>query len=383
VGSWEDQVTVTVPERKQGRWSATTAWILGDRFLQTKSQSDLDNSEAVSLYTYDLNRRVLRAWWFSSLGFSTSFTGSWDEASSTFTFKVDDAGQGSSTVTSRFINDDHREWKVITKDADGKVVYEMSGKSTRQKKPGKPSGETKRAAVPTLTIFCTATLRRPVDDFAARLSRQEGAEFARVYNGSGVLLAQLKVGMPADLLLLESAKHREMAEKEGLITSAQTICHLTPVILVPRGNPRQIRSLNDLTRPGLRWGLGDAETSMLGQVTKEILGNNKIADEQVRQVTVLYGHTASNLTNSLRVGSIDAAIVWDVTGAECADFAASIAIPSERNVVLPVWVAVLKSSAKPDLARKVVEALVSEQGKEVFAKHHFAVRARQAPEKRD
>jgi hypothetical protein len=135
VGSWEDQVTVTIPERKQGRWSITTAWILGDRFIQAKSQSDLDNSEAVSLYTYDLNRRVLRAWWFSSLGFSASFTGSWDEAASTFTFKVDDAGPGSSTVTSRFIDDDHREWKVITKDADGKVVYEMSGKSIRQKKP--------------------------------------------------------------------------------------------------------------------------------------------------------------------------------------------------------------------------------------------------------
>jgi hypothetical protein len=132
VGLWEDQVTVTVPDRKQSHGSNTVAWTLGDRFLQMKYMED--GTESMFLFTYDANRRAVRAWMFSSLGYSVAFTGSWDETTSTLTLKVDDAGPGSSTATERFIDDDHHEWKLIAKDADGKVVYESSGKRTRQKK---------------------------------------------------------------------------------------------------------------------------------------------------------------------------------------------------------------------------------------------------------
>jgi hypothetical protein len=134
VGVWEDEVAVTVPEPKQGRGSNTTAWTLGDRFLQMKSKTDLDNAEQMHLFTYDPNRRAIRWWLFSSLGQASAATGSWDEATSTFTYKVEDTGPASVIITDHFTDDDHHEWKLIVKDADGKVVFETSGKATRQKK---------------------------------------------------------------------------------------------------------------------------------------------------------------------------------------------------------------------------------------------------------
>lgn len=133
VGVWEEEATVTVPERKQSRASSTVAWTLGDRFLQTKSKAD-DNSENIFLLTYDPNRRAVRNWWFSSSGQTGVSTGSLDEATSTFTLKVDDVAPGSCTITDRLIDDDHREVKVIFKDGDGKVIFESSGTATRQKK---------------------------------------------------------------------------------------------------------------------------------------------------------------------------------------------------------------------------------------------------------
>jgi hypothetical protein len=133
VGTWDDQATVTIPAPSQLRSSGTAAWALGGRFLQGKSKGD-DNSESMNLFTYDPNRRAVRAWWFSSLGYTSVSTGDWDEATSTFTFKADDSAPMTVIMTDHFIDDDHREYKVTTQDVDGKVVFQMSAKSTRQKK---------------------------------------------------------------------------------------------------------------------------------------------------------------------------------------------------------------------------------------------------------
>ncbi|MCY2955363.1 MAG: DUF1579 family protein [Planctomycetota bacterium] len=131
VGTWDNQETVTVPELKQSRRTPTAAWILGERFLQLKEKSE-DGAEMVHLFAYDQNRRAMRWWSFSSLGNAGVATGSWDEATRTFSFKMEDTGPTSVTLTDRFIDDDHREWRFIVKDADGKVVFDVSGKVTRQ-----------------------------------------------------------------------------------------------------------------------------------------------------------------------------------------------------------------------------------------------------------
>lgn len=132
VGTWDNQATVTVPELKQVRQTPTAAWILGDRFVQmTEKAAD---GEMMYLLTYDQTRRAIRFWLFSSSGFASTATGSWDEATSTLTLKADDQPPGASgTYTDRFTDDDHHEWRWLFKDANGKVVFEASGKATRLK----------------------------------------------------------------------------------------------------------------------------------------------------------------------------------------------------------------------------------------------------------
>ena len=134
VGKWDNQATVTVPELKQVRQTPTAAWILGDRFVQmTEKAAD---GEMMYLLTYDQNRRAIRFWLFGSNGFTSTATGSWDEATSTLTLKADDQPPGASgTYTDRFTDDDHHEWRWLFKDAAGKVVFEASGKVTRLKNP--------------------------------------------------------------------------------------------------------------------------------------------------------------------------------------------------------------------------------------------------------
>ena len=48
------------------------------------------------------------------------------------------------------------------------------------------------------------------------------------------------------------------------------------VLLVPAGNPKGLRGLEDLTRPGLRLGLANAEQSALGALTARLLRREAI-----------------------------------------------------------------------------------------------------------
>ena len=149
VGTWDYEVLVRIPQPDAARGSVTAAWTLGGRFLQTNSKAD-DDSELMVLMTYDPNRRVFRDWSFTSAGHASAYTGSWDEATRTFNFKANDPV--SSTWTDRFIDDDHREYTVIVRDPDGKIVYERLGKATRRKMAAeKPAPDPGAANVPPKT----------------------------------------------------------------------------------------------------------------------------------------------------------------------------------------------------------------------------------------
>jgi hypothetical protein len=72
----------------------------------------------------DQNRRAVRFWMFSSSGRTSTATGSWDEATSTLTLKVDAPPLGGSgTFTDRFTDDDHHEWQWVFKDGVADSIW--------------------------------------------------------------------------------------------------------------------------------------------------------------------------------------------------------------------------------------------------------------------
>jgi hypothetical protein len=140
VGQWEIEEMITVPIARQVRVSLTATWTLGDRFLQMKGKSGADNSDLIQMAAYNPKGRVLRGWWFSSLGYWRVASGRWDEQTNTIFWKGEDSRGMLFTATNRFVDEDHREWTHCLRDTEGEIIYEASGKATRQKKQS-PSSE--------------------------------------------------------------------------------------------------------------------------------------------------------------------------------------------------------------------------------------------------
>jgi molybdate transport system substrate-binding protein len=242
-----------------------------------------------------------------------------------------------------------------------------------------PGAAVPQAAVPqdaktaksALMLYVAAGLKPAMDDLVAAYTAKTGAQVQCDYGGSGMLISRLRLARQGDLFFPGDLWYLELAEKDDLIASKTTVCYFVPVILVEKGNPKGIRGLKDLVRPGIRLGLGNPKTCQCGRTAEALFARNGIATEAVQKNLAFSSVTVNELGIQVTLGGLDAAIVWDVTAAYYADKADAVAIPPAENEVSNVAVGLLKSSADPAAAKQFVDFLLSPEGQAIFRKHHY------------
>ena len=137
VGSWDVEITSKGLPFTKGQ--SSTNWTLDGRFVQqTGGLQAKDGSTVVkvtTLMTYDPAKKAYRSWTFLSDGSTSESEGIWNAKDRVMTSvgRKDENG-GFSTTTADFSETGSEKWKIVYTDRTGKVVSEMSGKNTRQKK---------------------------------------------------------------------------------------------------------------------------------------------------------------------------------------------------------------------------------------------------------
>jgi molybdate transport system substrate-binding protein len=202
-------------------------------------------------------------------------------------------------------------------------------------------------------------------------SAKSGIQTEVDYGGSGMLISRLRLAQRGDLFIPGDLWSVELAEKEGLVASRTPVCWLVPVILVPKGNPAKVRSLQDLARPGLRLGLGNPKSCQVGRASEELIAKNGLDAAAIQKNVVFSSTTVNELGLQVKTGSLDATIVWDAVAAQYADSAEVISIPASQNVPSRVAVAVLKSSGQPEAAQEFVKFLLTDAGQAILRAQHY------------
>jgi molybdate transport system substrate-binding protein len=222
-----------------------------------------------------------------------------------------------------------------------------------------------------LTLFCGAGIRPPAADLVEAFEREHGITIATDYAGSEVLLSRLKLNHQGDLYMPGDQHYVDLAQAEGLILSQRQVCYFVPTILVQKNNPLKIAGLRDLLKPGVRLGLGDPATCAIGRQVRKIFEKNNIPWNEVEKNLTFQSATVNELGLQIQAGSLDAVIVWDAIAAYVGEKGEIIAIPPEQNIISTVAVGILKCSQHPELSAEFVEFITSEQGQQVFQKHHY------------
>jgi Protein of unknown function (DUF1579) len=131
---WESKATDGEPRGSKGAGTSVNEWVLDGWFQQHKGKGDTPPHEILEVWTYDQHTKTYRAWGFMSPGANHyEATGTWDEKSSTLTYKGRGPGDVTTVSTMRFIDEDNRVGTRVAKDAAGKLVQDTTFKLTRQK----------------------------------------------------------------------------------------------------------------------------------------------------------------------------------------------------------------------------------------------------------
>lgn len=224
---------------------------------------------------------------------------------------------------------------------------------------------------PDLVLYCAAGIRPPAVDLVKAFEEKYGVTVSTDYAGSEVLLSKIKISQRGDLYMPGDSYYIEQAKEAGMILSSRPVCYWVPTILVRKGNPKGVGGLDDLTKPGLKVGLGDPDVCAIGRTTWKILAKNGITREDMKENLVFQSLTVNELGMQIQTKALDAVIIWDAMAKYYGEYGDEVAIESGNNVISSVNVGVLKFTKNQDLAEKFTVFLASEEGRAIFEKHSY------------
>ncbi len=226
-----------------------------------------------------------------------------------------------------------------------------------------------------LFVYCAAGMRYPMDEIVHAYSKEYGVNVQVQYGGSNTLLSQLRVGKSGDLFLAADDSYVREAQTMGLAQEVIPLATMRPVIAIRRDAKKRIASVDDLLQPGLRIACGNPDAAAIGKATKSLLqesGHWASLDRQINESGV-FKPTVNEVANDIKLGSVDAGIIWDTTAAQYPELEA-IRVPELESGVANVDIAVLKSSRHPTAALHFARyAGARDKGLQSFESAHFQV----------
>lgn len=239
---------------------------------------------------------------------------------------------------------------------------------------GCDSNEDKQSTPEKLLLYCAAGIRPPADELVEVFEREYGIKISPDYAGSEVLLSKIKIVRRGDLYMPGDKHYLDQAAKADMILSRKSVCYWIPTIFVQKGNPKEIKGLDDLLKPGIKVGLGDADACAIGRTSKQILEKNNITLEDLQKNLVFQSLTVNELGMQIQAKALDAVIVWDAIAKYYSDYGDEMLIPQEKNVISAVDVGVLKFTKHQEQAKKFMDFVSSETGQKIFQKHNYSTR---------
>lgn len=227
---------------------------------------------------------------------------------------------------------------------------------------------TPAASQGSILVYAGAGLKAPLDEIGPLFTEKTGIAVQYNYGGAGTLVSQMNLTKKGDVFMPGSTTEFKTAKSQGLVNESKLVAYHVPVIAVQKGNPKNITTLADFARPGLKVALGDANATAIGKASTKMFAALNIS-AAVEKNVVSRTPTINELTVIMQTGQADAAVLTlDQYDAKTMDM---ITIPLTQNVVLITPIGATTFSKNTDAANQFVSFVASDDGKAIFAKHGF------------
>lgn len=226
-----------------------------------------------------------------------------------------------------------------------------------------------------LIVFGAASLTDSLKDLGAAYEQQTGQKVVFNFAASSMLARQIHEGAPADIFFSADETQMDNLARQGLIDPATRRDRLgnTLVIVVPAGSALAISSAGDLTNSSIQQiALADPKSVPAGVYAKEWL--EKLQLWKGIEPKVVPTENVRGALAAVASGNVAAGIVYKTDAAISKKVKVAYEVTGTAAPDIRYPLALVKSSAQPEIARQFLEYLDSEKAAEVFKKYGFIVR---------
>jgi molybdate transport system substrate-binding protein len=234
-----------------------------------------------------------------------------------------------------------------------------------------------------LLAYVGAASKPPTEEAAKLYEQKTGIKVELVFGGSGSVLSQMRLTKQGDIYFPGSSDYMEKAKREGdVFADTETvIVYLVPAINVPKGNPQNIRTLKDLTRPGIKVAIANPENVCVGAYAVEIIEKEftPAEKEAFRKNLINYTESCEKTATAISLKMADAVIGWRVFEHWDAARIETVRLPKEqipRIGYIPI--AISKFTKDRAAAQAFIDFLTGVEGQAVFAKYKYFATAEDA-----
>lgn len=219
-----------------------------------------------------------------------------------------------------------------------------------------------------VVVFAAASLKQVFTSIGEQFkSDNPGASVTFNFGGSSELATQLVQGAGADVFASADTAQLDRVAGAGLLAGAATnFAANTLVIVTTPGNPKNVGSFADLTRPGLSVVVCQQPVPC-GSATQRIEDATGVQLQPVSEEP-----SVSDVLNKVTTGQADAALVYVTDASNAATKVTTVRFPEAAQAVNVYPIAVLKNAKDAALAHKFQAAVTGPAGQEILDRAGFA-----------
>ncbi|WP_432844034.1 molybdate ABC transporter substrate-binding protein [Dactylosporangium sp. CA-092794] len=219
----------------------------------------------------------------------------------------------------------------------------------------------------TVNVFAAASLTESFTkigkDFEAA---NPGSTVKFNFAGSSALATQINQGAPADVFASAApANMKTVTDSGNGDGTPTTFVKNQLVIAVPKGNPKGIKGLADLIKPGVKVALC-AEQVPCGAAAKKALDT---AGVKLTPVTLEQDVKAA--LSKVKLGEVDAALVYRTDAKAAAGDVEGVEFGESANAINDYPIVALKNAKNAAGAKAFVAYVLSDKGKAVLTEAGF------------
>ncbi|MFC9994434.1 molybdate ABC transporter substrate-binding protein [Nocardia sp. NPDC127526] len=219
----------------------------------------------------------------------------------------------------------------------------------------------------TVTVFAAASLKQVFTRLGAEYeAAHPGTKVRFSFAGSSDLAAQLNQGAPADVFASADNANMDKVVRTGRITDTPTtFATNTLTIVTPPGNPKNVASLADLSKPGVQLVVCAPQVPC-GAATRKVTAAAGVTIAPVSEES-----SVSDVLAKVTSGQADAGLVYVTDAAGAGAKVTTVPFQESMSAVNTYPIAVVADSPDSASAREFLRLVTGPEGRKVLAEAGF------------